>query len=102
MRRLNFFLLTVIIISAASCSSDEIGNSKDVSPDTIYQQYSITYNESESSADIFVQFRFGGSKGTTLVLNEPSSIQFDGTMIKVDSGGYKGAWTVRVWYRNNR
>ncbi len=88
---LRSFLLSFVI---TSCSSSEIGNSKDVNQETIYQDYKIEYTETEKDDMVVVwaQFRFAGDKGTTLVLNNPSKIEFDGTAIKVDSNDYSGAF----------
>lgn len=87
-------IIPALIFSAAiaSCSSNEIGNSKDVSPETIYQQYDIKYAEGNAKAEVYSQFRFGGKNGTTLVLNNPSGVSFDGESIKVDSAGFSGAF----------
>jgi hypothetical protein len=68
-------LIAAFIFSA--CSSNEIGESKDVAQDKIYQSYSISYSEGNTNAEVFCQFRFAGSNGTTLVLNSPSQLQFD-------------------------
>jgi hypothetical protein len=81
-----------VSIAIAGCSSNEIGDSKDVSQDKIYQAYTISYAEGNSNAEIFCQFRFAGKNGTTLVLNEPSQVQFDGIKIKVDSSDAGGAY----------
>ncbi len=75
-----------------SCASNEIGNSKDVNQDKIYQDLKIEYTQAEKSADIRTQFRFAGEKGTTLVLSKPSTISFDGEVITVDSSGIVGAF----------
>jgi len=83
-------LFSLIAISA--CSSNEIGESKDVSQDKIYQKYRIRYNEGNDKANIFAQFRFAGSNGTTLVLSKPSQLAFDGEIVKVDSSGGSGAY----------
>jgi hypothetical protein len=86
------FILMATFFAFAGCSSNEIGDSKDVSQDKIYQAYTISYAEGSSDAEIFCQFRFAGKNGTTLVLNEPSQVQFDGIKIKVDSSDAGGAY----------
>lgn len=87
-------LLGLIVSSFlfSACSSNEIGDSKDVAQDKIYQQYDISYSEGNSNAEIFCQFRFAGSDGTTLVLNAPSQLQFDGDVLKADSSTASGAY----------
>ena len=42
--------------------------------------------------EVSAQFRFAGDEGTTLVLNSPSRIEFDGTAIRVDSNDYSSAF----------
>ena len=75
-----------------ACSSNEIGESKDVAQDKIYQNYHINYTEGNTNAEIFCQFRFAGNNGTTLVLNNPSQVQFDGEKLNVDSSTGGGAY----------
>ena len=79
-------------LGLSSCSSTEIGNSKDVAQERIYQQYEVRYNADKTEFTAYAQLRFAGSKGTTLVLNEASSIRFDGNLIKVDSSDFSGAY----------
>jgi hypothetical protein len=86
------FIVMAVSLAITGCSSNEIGDSKDVSQDKIYQAYTISYAEGNSNAEIFCQFRFAGKNGTTLVLNEPSQVQFDGIKIKVDSSDGGGAY----------
>jgi hypothetical protein len=88
---LSLFILILFIIS---CRSSEIGESKDVNPDTIYQGYEIVYDEQkkDNQVEVSAQFRFAGDEGTTLVLSKPSSIVFDGQKIKVDSSEFSGAF----------
>ncbi|MBP6432594.1 MAG: hypothetical protein KA319_12580 [Ferruginibacter sp.] len=83
-------LFTLFLLTA--CTSNEIGESKDVAQEKIYQEYSITYTEGNSNVDIFCQYRFGGKNGTTLVLNMPSEVKFDGEKLNVDSNGVSGAY----------
>jgi hypothetical protein len=75
-----------------SCSSNEIGQSKDVNPETIYQYYKFEYNEHDKSASLFAQFRFAGENGTTLVLTAPARLEYNGDLLKVDSNSFSGAY----------
>lgn len=88
----SFFALGSLVLAMGACTSNEIGNSKDVAPETVYQQYHIRYNESDGQVELRAQFRFGGMNGTTLVLNSPSGVQLDGQAIKVDSSKFGGAF----------
>ena len=83
-------LAAVIIFS--SCDSNEIGESKDVNPETIYQLYRFEYNENDTTAELFAQFRFAGENGTTLVLTTPSKFEYNGAEVKVDSNDFSGAF----------
>ena len=81
------------IILFFSCGSDEIGNSKDVNPETIYISYDVMYEEGMDAAECLAQYRFAGEDGTTLVLNNPSEIMFDDKSLQVDSNtNYPGAY----------
>jgi hypothetical protein len=90
-------LLTLISISSLTfilfaCTSNEIGNSKDVNPDAVYFDYEIWADETNPDVTVNLQYRMGGPNGTTLVLNEPSKVLFDGEQLKVDSAKVTGAY----------
>jgi len=82
---------SLFICLTIGCSSNEIGNSKDVNPQTIFVDYSVSGEENNDSVTCWAQFRFAGEDGTTLVLNEPSNIRLDGMEIAVDSSAGVGA-----------
>ena len=75
-----------------SCTSDEIGSSKDVNPDAVFFDYKIWADESREEVTVNLQYRMGGKNGTTLVLDEPSKVLFDGEQLKVDSAKVTGAY----------
>lgn len=81
-----------IAISLAGCTSNEIGYSKEVSPDAIYFDYSIWGDEESGNITAKLQYRFGGPNGTTLVLEEPAKAEFDGELLQADSSRMNGAW----------
>lgn len=81
-----------LLFLIASCDNTEIGESKDVNPDKIFQQYSISLDEEDSNVTVFAQFRFAGEEGTTLVLNKPSRVLFDGEELGLDSSAFTGAF----------
>jgi hypothetical protein len=85
-------LLSVITILFFSCTSNEIGNSKDVNPDAVYFDYKIWGEEGKEDVTIMLQYRFGGKNGTTLVLNDPASVSLDGKEIPADSSKLTGAF----------
>jgi len=84
------FFSALLIFS--SCSSSEIGESKDVNQETIYQAYHVTHTEGNELVELTAQFRFAGDNGTTLVLSKPGSISFDDRIISVDSSEFEGAF----------
>jgi hypothetical protein len=88
------FVSFLLILFITSCSSNEIGESKDVNQAAIYQDYKIVYEEgvNDDQVEIWSQFRFAGADGTTLVLTKPSSVTLDGKNIKVDSSDFTGAF----------
>lgn len=86
------FKIVLTISAITSCSSSEIGESKDVAQDKIYQDYSVSYKEGDQNVEVFCQFRFAGDKGTTLVLSAPSSVKMDGNTLRVDSTTISGAF----------
>lgn len=81
-----------LLLTLASCASNEIGQSQDVKQETIYQQYDVTYDENDNKTELVAQFRFAGVNGTTLVLNKPSKFEVDGIELKVDSNDFSGAF----------
>jgi hypothetical protein len=81
-------LLTVLF----ACESNEIGESRDVNQDKIYMDYDFSYAEGDENVLLNLQYRFAGSAGTTLVLNNPSRAELDGEILKVDSSEGAGAY----------
>lgn len=88
------FLAVIFILCFVlpSCDSNEIGDSKDVNQDKIYLDYEIDYTQGDEYVTGSFQFRFAGSAGTTLVLNEPSHVEMDGEKLKIDSSEFVGAF----------
>lgn len=92
MNRLFFLILISTLTFFTSCTSDEIGNSKDVNPDAVYFDYQVWADEDKEDATVHLQYRMGGKDGTTLVLDEPSKVLLDGEELKVDSAKFAGAY----------
>jgi hypothetical protein len=90
------FSQTVSVVSAvfllASCNNTEIGEIKDVNPEAVYLDYSITGEEGDEDVTCKFQFRMGGPEGTTLVLSNPAKIELDGELLTVDSSKLGGAY----------
>jgi len=85
-------LVSISIFSLLSCTSNEIGNSKDVNPDAVFFDYEIWADEGKEDVTVNLQYRMGGKNGTTLVLDEPSKVLLDGEQLKVDSAKVTGAY----------
>jgi hypothetical protein len=85
-------LLFSSIILFSSCNSNEIGYSKDVNPQTIYFDYKVWGEEEKDDVVVLLQYRFAGVNGTTLVLQAPSKVEFDGELIPTDSSRMTGAF----------
>lgn len=76
---------------AFGCASSEIADSKDVNQKKIHQSYSVTYDASgDDSYAVWAQFRFGGDKGTTLKLSEPSIVTINGESMEEDQSDFYG------------
>jgi hypothetical protein len=85
-------ILILISFTYTSCTSNEIGNSKDVNPESIYFDYKIWGEEGKDDITVMLQYRFAGANGTTLVLEEPGKVEFDGKTIEADSSKMTGAY----------
>lgn len=92
MNRLLFILSVFSLIIFFSCTNSEIGNAKDVNPETIYFDYRIWGEEGNDQVTVKLQYRFGGPNGTTLLLEEPSKVELDGEMLKADSSSFSGVY----------
>ena len=80
------------LLAMTSCTSDEIGSTKDVNPDDVYFDYEIWADETNPDVTVHLQYRMGGKNGTTLVLDEPSKVLLDGEQLKLDSAKVTGAY----------
>lgn len=87
-----FWCAVLAVFGLHGCVSNEIGSSKDVAQERIYLQYDFDFSEARRSGEFTAQFRFGGSKGTTLVLSSPSQMQWNSEVLPVDSLPSSGAF----------
>jgi hypothetical protein len=94
MRYINsiFLFSASVVLLCASCTSNEIGNSKDVNPESIYFDYRVWGDEEAGYITTRLQYRFAGPSGTTLLLASPSKAELDGVAIKADSSKMNGAY----------
>ena len=68
-----FAISSIILFS--NCASTEVADSRDVNQQKIYQDYEVVYNEENGNAQAEAVFRFGGNKGTTLILSDSSNVK---------------------------
>jgi hypothetical protein len=74
------------------CSSSEIGQSKDVNQQRIYQAYEIVKTEGSPLLEVQAQYRFAGEYGTTLTLSSPANIVANEQALQLDSSEISGAF----------
>src|SRR6187551_469702 len=84
------FLPITVILLITSCSSNETSDSKNVKQSEIYQTYRINWSNGSGSAT--ASFRFGGENGTTLRLNEPSKVTYNGQKLTEGKFLFGGAF----------
>ncbi len=80
----------VFLTMLIACQSNEVAESKDVNQEKIYHSYQVILDEEEKSLETEAQFRFGGNKGTTLILSSPAEIRVNGKKMKGLNGLFKG------------
>lgn len=86
-----FFIALLVILN--SCVSNEVAESGDVNQDKIYMSYNVFHDaERDHDYSVTAQFRFGGSKGTTLILTAPSNIMLNGDKMNMQTSGRRGCW----------
>jgi len=92
MRNCLITLTAVASLIFTSCTSNEIGSNKDVNPESVYFDYRVWGDESKDDMTVFLQYRFSGPGGTTLVLEKPAKVELDGKEISADSSRLSGAY----------
>jgi hypothetical protein len=94
MIRLNNLLLILIstLILLTTCTNNETRSSRELNPDAVFFDYKIKGEEKDSNVTVYIQFRNGGPDGSTLLLEEPASIQLDGEIIPADSAKLTGVF----------
>jgi hypothetical protein len=92
LKPVSIFMLFSVGYILQSCTSNEIGNAKDVNPDAVFFDYKIWGDETKDITTCMLQYRFAGPNGTTLVLEDPSKVEIDGHLLNVDSSKMSGAY----------
>lgn len=86
-----FSMLVIVALITYGCASSEIADSKDVNQKKIHQSYSVTYDAAgDDSYAVWAQYRFGGNKGTTLKLSEPSTVTINGETMEENQSDFYG------------
>jgi len=88
------FVSSLMLVSCLNKA--EIGEGKDVNPESIFYDYRIWAEEESPNVTVMLQYRFGGEEGTTLVLEEPSKVSLDGMPLRFDSAKLTGAFYEHV------
>jgi len=81
-----------VAIFLPGCTSNQIGNSKEIAPDAIYFDYNIWGDEESDNVTVKLQYRFGGPNGTTLELEDPAKVELDGEILRAGSSRMNGTW----------
>lgn len=76
-----------------SCASNEVADSIDVNQEKIFVSYTMIYDaDVHNMLQVTAQFRFGGSKGTTLILTPPSNVKVNGLKMNQKVNSRSGAF----------
>lgn len=94
----NFFkaqitLSTILLVFLNACSVDTT-SSDQVSQDEIHQNYSLRYDEEDQTISSRATYRIGGPTGTTVKLEAPSRVTFNGT--ELDHRNFLGTYYTTV------
>jgi hypothetical protein len=92
----HFYLIGLLLLMTFGCRSCDTVDSGKVSSSAIYQDYSVS--ASSAGTEISATFRVGGPTGTTVNLNPPSRVEYNGTQMDENlrsafSGTYYSAST---------
>ena len=91
--KLSLVIVIMFSLIIGSCASSEVADSKDVNQNKIYQYYYVL-GEYDNPDTYYVkaQFRFGGNKGTTLKLSEPSKTLANNIGLNEEINSFSGAY----------
>ncbi len=90
MNKMKTLIVIVVITFFSGCYSSQVEESKYVNQSRIFQRYDIVYNASAKSYRAEAIFRFGGKKGTTLKLSNPSNVTINGENLDITSKFFGG------------
>jgi len=94
MKRLVFLILMSTMFICSCTNNDTVSNksSKDVDAWNIYFRYRVWGDEESGIVTAKLQYLFGGENGSSLALDEPGKVTFDGEPVEADSSAFEGAY----------
>lgn len=84
--------LAIVFCLAACTNNNEVGSSRDVDQDEIFFDYQVSGWEENDYVTVLLQYRYGGPRGETLLLESPSGVTLDGQAFTADSTKMTGAY----------
>jgi hypothetical protein len=90
------YWIPIIVVFISGCASNEVGHSKDVNQDEICQTFSISYDEKTDKTQVVSFFRFAGPDGTTLILDDPSKVELNGSAIEAKRTNGRGSFYQQI------
>ena len=87
-----WFAFICLVFLLPSCLNNGDEAVKGVDPEAIFHDYKISAEEGREEVTVVVQYRLGGKEGRPLLLDNPSKVSLDGTMLNPDSARLAGAF----------
>lgn len=84
--KLKAILVAAVVALVTACASTDSSNSDNVKQTEIWQRYWVSYEEGPGQFEAGCTFRFGGSTGTTLILNGNSNVKLNGEVMPHSTG----------------
>lgn len=88
-----------MVVASTACWSTDTIDSTDVEQDEIHGDYAVTFDDETGSLRATAQFRVGGPTGTTVRLQSPSEVRFEGQSMTVRDGDEALINIIGTYYR---
>ncbi|MCW3120102.1 MAG: hypothetical protein JWM28_4184 [Chitinophagaceae bacterium] len=85
-----FIFIFFSLLLIAGCNNSEDVTIKYIDNDPLYFDYKIWGEEGRDYVTVMLQYRFEDQDGSTRVLKDPSKVEFDGSLLQVDSSKMSG------------
>ena len=94
MKRLTVFILILTAFISSCTNNDTVSqkSSKDVDAENIYFRYRVWGDEESGIVTAKLQYLLDGENGSSLALDKPSKVEFDGKPVEPDSSAFEGAY----------